>query len=215
MKVHCLAGDHRASKILSLLITANTACEVYYLDPDTYIRDPQFIKLSPFRKAPVLECEIGSFFETNAILKYLAKRKSDTFKLIGTTPKEEAEVNQWMDFCSSELDPLLQVIYFPFLDYMEQDERQGRALRSIKEALQFIDNSIKKTGYLVGNGSTLADLSLAVSLLCPFEDIFMETFSPDLPKLTLFLQRMKTEFKIKNLPKCFRELKRLDLKQKK
>ena len=134
---------------------------------------------------------------------------------MGIFPKEEAHVDQWMDFCSSELDPLLQVIYFPFLEYMEQDERQGRALRSIKEALQFIEDSLQETGHLVGNGSTLADLSVAISLLCPFKDIFMETFSPDLPKLTKFLERMSMRFRVRQLPVCFRELKRMNLKEKK
>ena len=134
---------------------------------------------------------------------------------MGNLPREEPLVDQWMDFCSSELDPLLQVIYFPFLEYMEQDERQGQALRGIKEALQYIEDSLEQKGFLVGKESTLADLSVAVSLLCPFRDIFMETFSPDLPKLTRFLEEMNSILKLRRLPQGFRQLKRMEYKGQK
>lgn len=175
MKLYCFSGDHKAAKILALLKHLNklNKCSVEYLDPDNYLANEEFLKISPLGKAPALLHEIDCYFETNTILKHITRIYRGS-KICGFISRDQANVDQFMEYIANELDPLLQILYFPYLGLLEPDDRQMEALENLKECLQYLEDKVKPRGYLVGFGLTLADIILCVALSCPFKAIFEE-----------------------------------------
>lgn len=53
---------------------------------------------------PVLQTPEGYLFESNAIIRYLA-RLSPSSNLYGASHFQEALVDQWIDFANCELEP--------------------------------------------------------------------------------------------------------------
>ncbi|VAI89692.1 unnamed protein product [Triticum turgidum subsp. durum] len=68
-------------------------------------KTPEFIKMNPLGKVPVLETPDGAVFESNAIARYVARSKGDNL-LWGGSLVEYARVEQWMDFAATEVDLL-------------------------------------------------------------------------------------------------------------
>jgi len=207
MKLHCLKGDHKGAKILGLLINLqlDKNCQVIYLDPEIYLTDPNFQKISPHGKSPVLETEFGPFYETNTIMRFLVKTQEDR-SLLGVSPREEALVDQWLEYISNELDPILQVLYFPYINLMDFDDRQEEALDNLKEELNHIELKVKGKKYLIGYGVSLADMALAVSLCCPFKTMFDQYLGDEFPNLKSWLGEQFNIFCLQKLPIYFRAL---------
>jgi elongation factor 1-gamma len=59
---------------------------------------------NPSGKSPLLETPSGSLTNANSILRYLSL-SSD--KLYGENSFEKAQIDNWLDFCSHELEPLM------------------------------------------------------------------------------------------------------------
>lgn len=110
MKLHCFKGDHRAAKVLTIMNAVEMPCQIEFLNPDTYSTDENFKALSPLGKTPVLESDFGPLYETNTILRYIARKKKDK-GYAGILPREESQIDQWLEYASNELDPVLMSIY--------------------------------------------------------------------------------------------------------
>ena len=216
MKLHCLRGDHKAAKIIILVNHLNqdshditTELQISYLDPPTYLDDPHFKEISPHGKTPVLEFEDGdSLFETNTILRYLIKAHS-RHQLLGSAPKQEAKVDQWMEYSANELDPILRVLYYPYINLCEFDERFEEAMLNLQEELGSLETTLSKQNpgaFLVGNQPTLADLTIAVSLVCPFKPLFDRYLAKHFPCLSQWLYGKSAMFRVDRLPRCFKVL---------
>lgn len=209
IKLHCLKGDHRTSKILILLTNIKhpkSSIDLKYLDPETYNNDKSFKILSPHLKSPVLEEDRNfSLFETNSILRYIAKKyQRDT--LLGTTLKETALVDQWLEYISNELDPLLQVIYFPYVNLSDFDERQTSAFSNLKEEFELLEKRVKNKRFLVGYGVSLADISLIACLMCPFGAIFKRFFRPLFPGLAKWVDFICEKIDLRWVDEDFKNL---------
>lgn len=209
LELHSLKGDHKTSKILllaSLLKIPSTKISMNYLNPDTYSSDSSFKKISPNFKSPVLQEENNfSLYETNSILRYLAKHNQRD-ELLGTTLKEQALVDQWLEYISSELDPLLQVIYFPYVNLTDFDERQSAAFGGLEEEFEVLENKLRNKKFLVGYGVTLADVSLAACLLCPFGAIFKKFFKKKFTVVASWIDFISAKLEVESVLDSFRSL---------
>ncbi|CAI8600688.1 unnamed protein product [Vicia faba] len=76
-------------------------------------KTPQFLKLNPIGKVPVLETPDGAVFESNAIARYVARLGDNN--LFGSSPIDLAHVDQWIDFASLEIDSNLSKLCIPRL----------------------------------------------------------------------------------------------------
>ncbi|XP_058776435.1 elongation factor 1-gamma 2-like [Vicia villosa] len=83
-------------------------------------KTPQFLKMNPLGKVPVLETLHGPVFESNAIARYVARSKDDN-TLYGSSlveyPSLSAQVEQWIDFSSLEIDSNILRWYYSRLGY--------------------------------------------------------------------------------------------------
>ena len=69
------------------------------------VTDPAFQALNPVGMIPVLEDAGRLFWESNSIVRYLATREG-RHDLLPAAPAERAQVEKWMDWQASDLNPL-------------------------------------------------------------------------------------------------------------
>jgi elongation factor 1-gamma len=76
------------------------------------IKSPEYLAKHPLGKVPTLETPEGCIFESNSILRYLARKAG---KLYGNSPAETASIDQWLEFLNTQLSPINpRVIYLTF-----------------------------------------------------------------------------------------------------
>jgi len=65
---------------------------------------------------PVLETPEGCIYESLSIIRYLARKAG---KLYGSTAAETAQIDQWLEFSNSQLQPYLGAINYPIFGYAQ------------------------------------------------------------------------------------------------
>jgi len=197
MKLHCVKGDYKAAKVIAILNATEQQCQINYLDSLTYLEDQDFLLISPLGKTPVLQTGAEILREANSIMRFVARRHKDR-GYAGVMPKEEAQIDEWLEYVSNTLDPLV-------LD-LRRNLNDMNAQERLREQLTYIESNIKGRSYLVGYGPTLADLDVATSLICPFFSAYEQLFSKEFIYLTLWLKDIKTRLRLGSLPLEFLHL---------
>ncbi|KAG8342208.1 Glutathione S transferase N terminal domain [Trypanosoma vivax] len=152
----------RGLKILAAAAFANVpvtvkACE-YGRENETeeYRRN-----CSPCCRYPVLQTEDGYVFESNAIMRHIARLDRSGSFLYGRTPFEGSQVDMWMDFAATELDTAAR----PFiLNAFRGTPLPDDAMDAVHEALQGLDTWLETRTFLVGERMTVADICVAFAL---------------------------------------------------
>ncbi len=130
-------------------------------------RKPEFQKLNPVGKIPVVDDDGFVLFESNAIIRYLADKNNSP--LYPRELKARAVVDQWIDFISSHVGLAFGKVafnrFFAPRMKMEVDER------SLKEGLQWLDrylpivnDQLGKNKYIASDKMTIADIALLATL---------------------------------------------------
>ena len=93
-------------------------------------RTPEFLRMAPGGKVPVLETEDGGFLpESNAILHYLAEGTP----LLPEDRFERAQMLRWMSFEGSVHGPNLAIARF-LVQYTEINDERRETLRQKQKA---------------------------------------------------------------------------------
>ncbi|XP_012169313.1 elongation factor 1-gamma [Bombus affinis] len=121
-----------------------------------------FLKKFPLGKVPAFETYDGKCItESNAIAYYVANDQ-----LRGKTDLERAEIIQWFGFADSEILPASCAWVFPLLGIMPYHKQNvEHAKDDVKKALTALNSHLLTRTYLVGEQLTLADISVAMTLL--------------------------------------------------
>jgi len=115
---------------------------------------------NPALRVPTLELDDGEYLaESNAILWYLG----DGTTYLPEDPLARARVLQWMFFEQYELEPTIAVARF-WITLLGEREKYAAELeskwRSGNRALAALDGHLDDRDWLVGDGFTIADISL-------------------------------------------------------
>ena len=115
---------------------------------------------NPALRVPTLELDDGECLaESNAILWYLA----DGSEYVPTDPLERARFLQWMFFEQYELEPAIAVARF-WIGLLGEREKYRDQLESKwsagNKALAAVDGHLDGRHWLVGDGFTVADISI-------------------------------------------------------
>ncbi|XP_015115992.1 elongation factor 1-gamma [Diachasma alloeum] len=121
-----------------------------------------FLKKFPLGKVPAFESKDGKYLtESNAIAYYVANEQ-----LRGKTEAERAEVIQWLGFADSEILPASCAWVFPLLGIMPSNKQTiEHAKEDVAKVLTALNVHLLPKTYLVGERITLADISVAMTLL--------------------------------------------------
>ncbi|PON33908.1 S-crystallin [Parasponia andersonii] len=144
-------------------------------------KTPEFLKMNPIGKVPVLETPDGPIFESNAIARYVARLKADN-PLFGSSLIENAHVEQWIDFATLEIDVNILRWFIPrigFAVYLPQAEEA--TISALKRALDALNTHLASNTYLIGHSVTLADIVMTCNLTLGFSRILTKSFTSEFP----------------------------------
>lgn len=135
--------------------------EISPLTGETQSED--YLKLSPAGKIPALEDDGFGLFESNAIMKYLARKYDSPF--YPSDIEGQANVDKWLDFVAMHLGngiakALFNKIFAPMfkMDVDEQSMKDGYAFT--ERFLGVIDGQLSNNNYLAGESISIADFCL-------------------------------------------------------
>ncbi len=152
----------RAERVLWTLKEFDYSFDVVRLDPfKGETNTPEFIKLNPAQKMPVLVENESVFTESLAIMEYL-NDISESTKLIPTEPVEAYDYRKKVHYGLTEIEPYLWIIEQSSSRlkdlYHWPDGTNESALSLLKSHLPVVFSWLKKNTYIAAGEFTLADI---------------------------------------------------------
>ncbi|CAL1385631.1 unnamed protein product [Linum trigynum] len=162
-------------------------------------KTPEFLKMNPIGKIPVLETPEGPVFESNAIARYVVKLNADN-PLFGSSAIEYGQIEQWIDFSSLEIDANL-ISYFkarmgwtPYFPAVEE-----ATIASLKRGFEALNTHLASRTYLVGDSVTLADIVMACNLYLGFARLLPKSFTSEFPHVERYFWTVVNQPNIKKV----------------
>lgn len=192
MKVWGSTSNSRSKKIQ--VVAAYTGHELTFTEVDENNRK-DVLKKAPNGFLPALEVPEGpiAISESNAIIRYLA-RNSKGAKLYGKSAFEEAQINQWLDWALTELEPAILAFAAPYLGYAPfVKESSAKATEESKNWLTILNNHLNNRKFLVGDEISIADISLAAALEFSFQYLYDEKQRKQYSNITKWFQEVTSQ----------------------
>ncbi|XP_021858915.2 elongation factor 1-gamma [Spinacia oleracea] len=170
-------------------------------------KTPEFLKMNPIGKVPVLETPEGPIFESNAIARYVTRLKADN-PLYGSLLIDYGHIEQWIDFASLEIDANILRWFVPrmgFAVYLPPAEEA--AISAVKRSLEALNTHLASNTYLVGHSVTLADIVMTCNLVLGFSRIMTKTFTSEFPHVERYFWNMVNQ---PNFKKVLGEIKQTE-----
>lgn len=127
-------------------------------------REPAYLNMNPNGLVPTLQDGDFILWESNAIIRYLARNYGDG-KLEGSNPKMTALANQWMDWQLTVLGPAITPAFHGLIRTPE-NKRDLAAIAASQsktiEAMKILDAQLGKTAYVAGSEFTMGDIPVGV-----------------------------------------------------
>jgi len=139
---------------------------------------------APLQKVPVLDTPDGPIWESHAIARYIARLRGDKH-LLGCSFYDQALVDQWIDFSTTELEPARALWLYPILGYMEFNQQAYQAAKKdTTTALRVLNGHFLRNTYLVGNQITLADICICTALVEMYKQVFSPKYISQFPNVS-------------------------------
>lgn len=149
---------------------------------------PEFLRLNPAAKLPVLVDGEQVLTESAAIVLYLAEKYPEG-RLLPTDLAQRAQAYRWLLFTVTELEqPLWRMARHKFL-YPEQKRSQRDILlarEDFRPMAKVIDGHMRGRSYVVGDSATVTDFILAYTLDWANEEQLLAEF----PVLQEYMEQM-------------------------
>jgi glutathione S-transferase len=149
---------------------------------------PEFLRLNPAAKLPVLVDGDQVLTESAAIVLYLAEKYPQA-KLLPTSLTERAQAYRWLLFTVTELEqPLWRMARHGFLYPQEKRSPQDIQLarEDFRPMIEVLDRHMQGRTFVVGNSVTVTDFVLAWTLDWANEESLLDDF----PVLKQYLENM-------------------------
>ena len=129
------------------------------------LKKPEFLKLNPNAKVPVLVHDGVAIFESAAIQLYLGELFGVAKGLYPAPGPKRGEVMKWIVWTNVTLGEAMSRLGRNVGQWAPEDERNAKAGATAKAdimgLLQVVENTLQGRPYLTGETFTLADLHLA------------------------------------------------------
>jgi glutathione S-transferase len=133
-------------------------------------RKPEYLALNPNGAVPTLVDGDFVLAESRAIMQYLASKKPES-ELLPRDARARADVTRWQFWDASHFSPQLGTLTFqkvlkPMFGMGEPDAGKiDEALTNLRRFAAVLDKHLEGKQFVVGNALTIADLTLASSLM--------------------------------------------------
>lgn len=132
-------------------------------------RQPQFLKLNPNHRVPVLEDDGFILWESHAIMQYLAD-KTPRQTIYPAETRARADVNRWLFWCAQHFSPAIGILNWErvikgLIGRGAADPaeiRRGEAL--VQEFAGVLDAHLCGRDWISGDALSLADIAIAAPL---------------------------------------------------
>jgi glutathione S-transferase len=189
MKLYNVAYSGNSYKVRLLLAHLGIPCEIIEVDIlNGASRTPEFLKINPNGRTPVLDDNGFVLAESNAILAYLAKGT----KYLPDDRKKFALIFQWMFFEQYSHEPFIATSRF-WLQHKPDSPEKTALLASKRDggwaALRIMEDELAKNDFFVG------DYSIADIALFAYTHVSHEAAFPldDFPKIKAWIERIKEQ----------------------
>lgn len=153
-------------------------------------QEAQFLALNPNAMVPVIVDEGFVLWESNSICRYLAARQR-RHDLLPAEPRDRARVEQWMDWQATELNNAWRYAFMGLVRESADHRDPAQLAAGVagwNRHMRILDERLAGTGgYAVGDGLSLADIVLGLSvqrwIATPME-------RPDLPAVQAYYRRL-------------------------
>lgn len=149
---------------------------------------PEFLRLNPAGKLPVLIDDDQVLTESAAIVLHLAEKYPEG-NLLPTDLAERAQAYRWLLFTVTELEqPLWRMARHAFLYPKEKRSQQDIQLarEDVRPMIEVLDRHMKGRAFVVGDSATVTDFVLAYTLDWANEESLLEDF----PGLEQYMENM-------------------------
>ncbi|KAG6542783.1 hypothetical protein Mapa_015860 [Marchantia paleacea] len=126
--------------------------------------NPEYLAtLNPFGKHPAVEFDGFNLYESRAIVRYIATNY-EGLNLLGSTPKEKAMVDQWVEVEGHSFEPpvlkiLVELFFGPkFVQKVPDVAVWEENITKLEKVLDIYDAQLAKSKYLAGDFYSMADL---------------------------------------------------------
>jgi len=189
MKLYNVAYSGNSYKVRLLRAQVGIACDIVEIDIlQGESRTPEFLKINPNGRTPVLDDNGFVLAESNAILAYLARGT----KFLPEDRQRWALVFQWMFFEQYSHEPYIATSRF-LLQHKPDTPERAAALAVRRDsgwaALKLMEGHLSKNDFFVG------DYSIADIALFAYTHVSHEGGFPldDFPKIRAWIERVKTQ----------------------
>lgn len=151
---------------------------------------PEFLRMNPHGRVPVIQDGKTIVWESHAILRYLAASYGQG-QFWSNDAAERSQIDAWMDWSQTALQPdFLMGVFWGFYRTPEP-QRDWSAIRKNMEACDrhflLLNNILKDQLFLCGDKFTLADIPAGTTLYRYFE---LDIERPDIPHVEAWYKRL-------------------------
>jgi glutathione S-transferase len=189
MKLYNVAYSGNSYKVRLLLAQLGLACDMIELDIlKGESRTPEFLRLNPNGRTPLLDDEGFILAESNAILAYLARGT----RFLPNDRERWALVFQWMFFEQYSHEPYIATSRF-LLQHRPDSPERAAAVAVRRDggwaALKVMEGHLSRNMFFVGDYS-VADIALFAYTHLSHEGAFP---LDDFPKIRAWIERVKRQ----------------------
>jgi elongation factor 1-gamma len=166
VEVFCYPGGDRVAKAMIAGKYANVNVTAPAFNFGTDNETTQYLlNCHPLGRVPVAKTQEGYLFESNSIVRYLARLDASGALYGGSGAYQASQVDQWIDFTANEVEPAINVMVGPILGYLEKDAKQQEcAAKTVLAVFDTLNTQFEVRTFLVGERVTAADIVLGTLL---------------------------------------------------
>ena len=183
--VHHL-NNSRSQRILWLLEELNVPYDIqhYARDAVTNLAPEALLKMHPLGKSPLIEIAGNVIFESAAIVEFICERHGGAHLVPPRGTDEHIRYLEWLHFSEgSAMTPILLNLYTARLGEAAAP-LHPRIDQQLESHFHFMEDSLKATGWFVGDGLSGADIMMSF----PAEAAVKMGRAANRPNLTKFVE---------------------------
>ena len=196
MKLYDFKSSPNCQRVKVVLAEKNLPYEIVPIDLRAQAqKTPDYLKLNPYGKVPVLTDNDTVLYESCIINEYLEEKYPNP-PLLPKDPGKKARARILIDYGMAHFDGAYQKLRMELAKDPKEQSQQviDNAKGDLKKLLQRLENDIDDQPYLVGDFSLVdADLIPRFTRL----EGFGVLPDPSLPRLGKYLERMKARPSVK------------------
>lgn len=129
-------------------------------------KEPEYLAKNPNALVPTIEEPDGFvLWESNAIIRYLARTRAPGNTLYPADPRAAADCDRWMDWQLGALNAPMTTIFFTWVRIPEPERdyaAAGKARDAAERLWAMVEAKLGGNAFLGGANLTLADIALGV-----------------------------------------------------